>query len=45
MSTNDATREARLPEATGFKSLTATVANALQRDLVSGRFRPGEKLG
>ncbi|MEN3382511.1 MAG: hypothetical protein V7608_2555, partial [Hyphomicrobiales bacterium] len=45
MSTNeDANRDARLPEAAGFKSLTASVANALQRDLVGGRYRPGEKL-
>jgi DNA-binding GntR family transcriptional regulator len=27
-----------------FKSLTASVANALQRDLVAGRYMPGEKL-
>ena len=27
-----------------FKSLTATVANALQRDLVDGRYMPGQKL-
>jgi DNA-binding GntR family transcriptional regulator len=27
-----------------FRSLTAAVANALQRDIVSGRYRPGEKL-
>jgi DNA-binding GntR family transcriptional regulator len=27
-----------------FKSLTATVANALQRDLVTGRYMPGQKL-
>jgi DNA-binding GntR family transcriptional regulator len=27
-----------------FKSLTATVANALQRDLVDGRYMPGHKL-
>jgi DNA-binding GntR family transcriptional regulator len=45
MSTNDASRDARSPaEATGFKSLTASVASALQRDLVGGRYRPGEKL-
>jgi hypothetical protein len=47
MSTNDDNRDVRLPEAagfTGFKSLTASVANALQRDLVGGRYRPGEKL-
>src|SRR3954470_15623512 len=45
MSTNDyANKDARLPEAAGFKSLTASVANALQRDIVSGRYRPGEKL-
>lgn len=47
MSSNDDNRAARSPEAagfTGFKSLTASVANALQRDLVGGRYRPGEKL-
>ena len=45
MNGKDATRDARLPgEASGFKSLTASVASALQRDLVNGRYRPGEKL-
>ena len=29
---------------TAFKSLTAAVANALQQDLVAGRYMPGEKL-
>jgi DNA-binding GntR family transcriptional regulator len=31
-------------EPTAFKSLTAAVANALQQDLVAGRYMPGEKL-
>jgi len=44
MSTNNVNRAAPAPEAAGFKSLTASVANALQRDLVGGRYRPGEKL-
>lgn len=32
------------PEQKTFKSLTATVADALQRDLVQGRYMPGQKL-
>jgi GntR family carbon starvation induced transcriptional regulator len=31
-------------EPAAFKSLTAAVANALQQDLVAGRYMPGEKL-
>ena len=34
----------RSDEPATFKSLTASVANALQRDLVTARYMPGEKL-
>ncbi len=34
----------RSDEPTTFKSLTATVASALQRDLVNARYMPGQKL-
>jgi len=52
MSTTDPTDDTGTPRQPGgtqsaplaFKSLTASVANALQRDIVSGRYRPGEKL-
>jgi DNA-binding GntR family transcriptional regulator len=37
-------RQAAQGQPSAFKSLTASVANALQRDIVSGRYRPGEKL-
>jgi DNA-binding GntR family transcriptional regulator len=37
--------ELRAPgRVTSFKSLTANVANALQHDLVTARYRPGQKL-
>ena len=45
MSNTDAgDAEQRRNPPTAFKSLTASVANALQRDLVAGRYMPGEKL-
>jgi GntR family transcriptional regulator, carbon starvation induced regulator len=45
MSSTDADdAEQRRNQPTAFKSLTASVANALQRDLVAGRYMPGEKL-
>src|SRR5882762_2373993 len=36
--------EERKGSPAAFKSLTASVANALQRDLVAGRYMPGHKL-
>lgn len=42
--TENASPVRTLGEASGFKSLTASVASALQRDLIDGRYRPGEKL-
>ena len=45
MSTTDADdAEQRRSQPAAFKSLTASVASALQRDLVAGRHMPGEKL-
>jgi DNA-binding GntR family transcriptional regulator len=45
MSDNEANKDSRQPgDGAGFKSLTASVASALQRDLIAGRYRPGEKL-
>ena len=44
MSATGAGNALRSDEPTIFKSLTATVASALQRDLVNARYMPGQKL-
>ena len=41
---NGAGEQFALDRPTGFKSLTAAVASALQNDLVTGRYLPGAKL-